>query len=61
MAVDVEVGEAGAVRGVKELGRLRQFDQDVRLLWAATHVAVFLGDRLVELGQPAAGFLQLGT
>jgi hypothetical protein len=32
---DVEVGEAGAVRGVKQLGRLCQSDQDIGLRPAA--------------------------
>ena len=31
MAVDVEVGEAGSVRRVKQLGRLREVDQDIGL------------------------------
>jgi hypothetical protein len=31
MAVDVELGEAGAVRGMEQLGRLRQPNQDVDL------------------------------
>jgi hypothetical protein len=31
MAVDLEIGEAGAVRGVEQLGRLCQFDQDIGL------------------------------
>src|SRR5262249_39731125 len=30
--VDVEIGEAGVIRGMEQLGRLRQPDQDVGLL-----------------------------
>ena len=60
MAVDVEIGEAGAVRRVEQLGRLREVDQDVGLRRAApARVAVLLGDGLVERRHPAAGFLQL--
>jgi hypothetical protein len=36
MAVDVEIGEAGAVRGMEQLGRLRQPNQDVGLLRATS-------------------------
>src|SRR5262249_7999356 len=32
VAVDVEIGEAGVIRGMEQLGRLRQPDQDVGLL-----------------------------
>ena len=60
VAVDVEIGEAGPVRGVEQVGRLREIDQDVGLRrTAAASVAVFLGDSFVERRHPAAGFLEL--
>ena len=60
MAVDVEVGEAGAVRRVEQLGGLREVDQDVGLRRAApARFAALLGDGLVERRHPAAGLLQL--
>src|SRR5262249_50632303 len=60
MTVDVEIGEACAVRRMEQLGRLCQLNQDVGLLRAASaRVAALPGDRLVKLGHPAAGFSQL--
>ena len=60
MAVDVEIGEAGSVRRVEQLGGLREVDQDVGLRRAApAGVAALLGDGLVERRHPAAGLLQL--
>jgi len=60
MPVDVEIGEAGPVRGVEQLGRLRQLNEDVRLRRAApARVPVLLGYGLVERRHPALGFLQL--
>jgi hypothetical protein len=35
MAVDFEVGEANAVRCVKQPGRLRELDQNIRLALSA--------------------------
>src|ERR1700677_633669 len=60
MAVDVEVCETGAIRRMEQLGGLREVDQYVGLRRAApAYVATFLGNRLVEGGDPAACFLQL--
>ena len=60
MAVDVEIGEAGAVRRVEQFGGLREVDQDIGLRRAApARIAAFLGDGLVERRHPAAGLLQL--
>ncbi len=60
VAVDFEVGEAGAVRGVEQFGGLREVDQDVGLRRPApAGVAAFLGDGLVERRHAAAGLLEL--
>jgi hypothetical protein len=60
MVVDVKVGEAGAVRLVKQFGRLRELDQDVGLRRAApAYFSAFLGDRLIERRHPTSGLLQL--
>ena len=60
MAVDIEVGKAGAVRGVEQFGGSREFDQDVGLLRSApARVAAFLGDGFIERRHPAPGLFQL--
>ncbi len=60
MAVDVEIRETGAVRGVEQIGRLREANQDVGLRRAASaRLAAFRGNSLVERRNPTAGFLQL--
>ena len=62
MAVDVEVSEACAVRGMEQLAVCAKVDQDVGLLRAAAaYVAVLLGDGLVERRYAAAGALELRT
>src|SRR5215218_5737433 len=49
MSVDGEVGEAGAVRRVEQLGRSREFDQDVGLRRVApARFAAFVGNCIVK-------------
>ena len=58
VAIDVEVSEAGVVRGVKQFGRLCQVDQDVGLRRVApAHPAILLRNRLVECRHPTASLL----
>jgi hypothetical protein len=58
MAVDVEVGEAGTVRRVEQLGGLRKVDQDVGLLRPTpARYTAFLRDRLIDRRHPAPGVL----
>jgi tetratricopeptide (TPR) repeat protein len=60
MAVDVELGEAGAVRGVEQFGGLGEADQDIGLRRpAAACIAAFLRDGVIKRRHPATGFLQL--
>ena len=60
MAVDVEVGKAGAVRGVEQLGGLGEVDQDIGLRRPApAWCPALLGDGVIERRHPASGFLQL--
>jgi hypothetical protein len=59
MAVDVEIGEGAAVRGVEQLGRPRQVNQYIGLLRAAPRrFSVLLRYGLVERRYPAACLLQ---
>src|SRR5262249_45501378 len=58
MAIDIEIGKTGVVRGMEQLGRLRQPNQDVGLLRAASaRVAALFSYRFVERRPPAAGTL----
>src|SRR5262249_53025901 len=63
MAVDVDVGEGGAVGRVEQFGGLREVNQDIGLFPSApalAHISTFLGDRLIERRHPA-NLLQLST
>ena len=54
MTVDVEIGEADPVGRMKQVGRLREIDQDVGLLrTAAASFPVLFGDSFVD-GSDAA-------
>ena len=55
MAVDVEVGEGGSIGGMEQLGARGDPDQDVGLGRAASAIAIFLPDGLVEGGDAASG------
>jgi hypothetical protein len=58
MPIDGEISEADAVRRVEQLGRGRQFNQDVGLGRSApAGIAAFLGDGFIERRYAAAGFL----
>jgi hypothetical protein len=60
MAIDIEVGEAGAVRCVEQFGGLGEADQDIGLRRPAPAcIAIFLGDGVIEGRHPASGLLQL--
>lgn len=60
MAVDIEVGEAGAVRRVEQFGGLGDADQDIGLLGTAPAcITAFFADGVIESRHPATGFLQL--
>jgi hypothetical protein len=60
MAVDVEVGEAGAVRGVEQFGGLGEADQDISLRRPAPAcIAAFLREGVIKRRHSATGFLQL--
>ena len=60
MAVDVEIGEAGAIRRVEQLGGLCEADQDIGLRRPApAWRPALLGDGVIERRHPASGFLQL--
>ena len=62
MAVDVEVGEAGAVRRVEQFGGLREVRSGYRPASArARCVAVFLGDGVIERRHPAPGSSSVAT
>jgi len=60
MAVDVDVGEGGAVGRVEQFGGLREVNQDIGLgrpAPAPAHISTFLGDRLIERRHPASNLL----
>ena len=60
MAIDVEIGEAGTIRGVKQFGGLCEIDQDVGLRWTVpARIPAFLRDGFIERRDAAAGLLQL--
>jgi hypothetical protein len=60
VAVDIQIGKAGAVRCVKQRSHLPQFDQDIgRRRVAPAPAAVISDDGVIEFRHPAAGFLQL--
>ena len=60
MAIDIEVGEAGAVRCVEEFGGLGEADQDISLRRPAPAcIAAFRRDCVIKRHHPATGFLQL--
>src|SRR4051812_49510323 len=60
MTLDVEIGEADAVRGVEQFGGLREYNQDIGLLRPAPAcIAIFFGDRIVKRRHSAPGLLEL--
>ena len=60
MALDVEVGETSAVRGMDQFSGLREADQDIGLRRpASAYIATFFSDGVIERRHPASGLLQL--
>ena len=59
MAVDVEIGEAGAVGGVEQFGGCASSIRMSACVGPRPRVAAFLGDGLVERRHAAPGLLQL--